>query len=88
MEGGALNHRWELAGLGGVQDLGQARCVGDADEFGDSARFRDRRGALGGRIAEVRRRYGVAELSVFGSVARGDDTDESDVDLLYVARRG
>ncbi len=30
------------------------------------------------------RRYGVAELSVFGSVARGDDTDSSDVDLLYV----
>ncbi|TCJ40088.1 MULTISPECIES: nucleotidyltransferase family protein [unclassified Parafrankia] len=37
-----------------------------------------------GRIAEVCRRYGVAELSVFGSVARGDDTDDSDVDLLYV----
>ncbi|WP_230204774.1 nucleotidyltransferase family protein [Parafrankia elaeagni] len=36
------------------------------------------------RIAEVCRRYGVAELSVFGSVARGDDTDSSDVDLLYV----
>ncbi|MCK9900128.1 nucleotidyltransferase domain-containing protein [Frankia sp. Cpl3] len=36
------------------------------------------------RIAEVCRRYGIAELSVFGSVARGDDTDESDVDLLYV----
>jgi predicted nucleotidyltransferase len=34
------------------------------------------------RIAEVCRRYGVAELSVFGSVARGDDTDSSDVDLL------
>lgn len=36
------------------------------------------------RIAEVCRRYGVAELSVFGSVARGEDTDSSDVDLLYV----
>ncbi|WP_462186704.1 MULTISPECIES: nucleotidyltransferase domain-containing protein [unclassified Frankia] len=36
------------------------------------------------RIAEVCRRYGVAELSVFGSAARGDDTDSSDVDLLYV----
>lgn len=36
------------------------------------------------RIAEVCRRYGVAELSVFGSVARGDDIDSSDVDLLYV----
>lgn len=30
------------------------------------------------------RRYGVAELSVFGSVARGDDIDDADVDLLYV----
>jgi predicted nucleotidyltransferase len=36
------------------------------------------------RIAEVCRRCGVAELSVFGSVARGEDTDSSDVDLLYV----
>ncbi|WP_391531047.1 nucleotidyltransferase family protein, partial [Candidatus Frankia nodulisporulans] len=36
------------------------------------------------RIAEVCRRYGVAELSVFGSVARGDDTASSDIDLLYV----
>ncbi|WP_243407937.1 nucleotidyltransferase family protein [Frankia canadensis] len=33
-------------------------------------------------------RYDVAALSVFGSVARGDDTDESDVDLLYVLERG
>ncbi|WP_243407447.1 nucleotidyltransferase family protein [Frankia canadensis] len=31
------------------------------------------------------RRYGVAELSVFGSVARGEDTDSSDVDLLSEA---
>lgn len=28
--------------------------------------------------------YGVTELAVFGSVARGDDTESSDVDLLYV----
>ncbi len=40
------------------------------------------------RIAEVCRRYGVAELSVFGSVARGDDTDDSDVDPLYVLEPG
>jgi predicted nucleotidyltransferase len=36
------------------------------------------------RLAELCRRYGVAELSVFGSVARGDDGPGSDVDLLYV----
>jgi predicted nucleotidyltransferase len=35
-------------------------------------------------LAEQCRRYGIAELSVFGSVARGEDGPESDVDLLYV----
>lgn len=29
-------------------------------------------------------RYGVAELSLFGSVARGTATEPSDVDVLYV----
>lgn len=36
------------------------------------------------RIAELCRRYGVRELAVFGSVARGEDRPDSDVDLLYV----
>lgn len=36
------------------------------------------------RLADVCRRYGVVELSVFGSMARGEATDDSDVDLLYV----
>ena len=36
------------------------------------------------RLAEVCRRYGVAELSVFGSVARGEAGPDSDVDLLFV----
>lgn len=31
-------------------------------------------------LAQVCRRYGVAELAVFGSVARGEATDTSDVD--------
>lgn len=34
------------------------------------------------RIAEVCRRYGVRELSVFGSAARGDFRPDSDIDLL------
>ena len=41
-------------------------------------------GALGPRLAQLCRKYGIAELSVFGSVARGDDRPDSDVDLLYV----
>ena len=39
-------------------------------------------------LAAVCRRYGVAELAVFGSVARGDATVASDVDLTYVLAPG
>ena len=34
------------------------------------------------RLAEVCRRYGVARLEVMGSFARGEQTTESDLDLL------
>ena len=40
--------------------------------------------AMGPQLAELCRKYGIAELSVFGSVARGDAEPGSDVDLLYV----
>lgn len=40
--------------------------------------------ALSGRLAELCREYGIAELAVFGSVARGSAGPDSDVDLLYV----
>lgn len=36
------------------------------------------------RLAELCQEYGIAELSVFGSAARGDARPDSDVDLLYV----
>jgi uncharacterized protein len=39
---------------------------------------------LGPRLAELCRKYGIAELAVFGSVARGDAGPDSDVDILYV----
>lgn len=38
------------------------------------------------RLREVRERYGVASLEVFGSVARGEERQDSDVDLLYVLK--
>lgn len=34
------------------------------------------------RIADVCRRHGVCELSIFGSTARGDARPDSDIDLL------
>ena len=35
------------------------------------------------RIAEICRRYGVARLEVFGSVGRGQERSDSDIDILY-----
>ena len=40
------------------------------------------------RVAEICQRYGIAELAVFGSVARGDAGPDSDIDLLYVLAPG
>ena len=40
--------------------------------------------ALGPCLAELCRKYGVAELAVFGSAARGDAAPDSDVDILYL----
>lgn len=34
------------------------------------------------RLPELRRRYGVRELAVFGSTARGEAGPESDIDIL------
>lgn len=44
--------------------------------------------AMGSRLAELCRKYGIAELAVFGSTARGDERPDSDVDLLYVRLPG
>jgi predicted nucleotidyltransferase len=37
-------------------------------------------------LAEVCRRYGVAEGALFGSMASGNARDDNDVDLLYVLK--
>jgi predicted nucleotidyltransferase len=39
-------------------------------------------------LADICRRYGIAELSIFGSRARGDQGPDSDVDLLFVVSPG
>lgn len=40
------------------------------------------------RLRDVCEQYGVASLEVFGSLARGEDRLDSDVDLLYVLKPG
>ena len=40
--------------------------------------------ALKPELAKLCQKYGLLEVSVFGSAARGDERPESDVDLLYV----
>lgn len=39
-------------------------------------------------LTPIARRYGVNRLSVFGSVARGEATEKSDVDLLVDLPKG
>lgn len=38
------------------------------------------------RLRDVCERYGVASLEVFGSVARNENREDSDIDLLYVLK--
>lgn len=35
------------------------------------------------RLRDICNRYGVSRLGVFGSVSRGEDTPDSDIDVLY-----
>ena len=39
-------------------------------------------------ILRLAKRYGVAEMRVFGSVVRGEDTPESDIDFLVEMEPG
>ena len=41
-----------------------------------------------GRLAEICDRYGIAELRIFGSQARGTAGPDSDIDVLYTLRSG
>ena len=43
---------------------------------------------LRAKVEDVMRRRGVTRASVFGSVARGDSTPESDVDFLVEFEKG
>ncbi len=39
-------------------------------------------------LPEIRERFGIQTLAIFGSVSRGEDTPDSDVDILYAFRSG
>ncbi|GHF30380.1 nucleotidyltransferase [Amycolatopsis deserti] len=39
-------------------------------------------------LREICARYGIAELLVFGSTARGEDLPSSDIDIMYELRPG
>lgn len=36
----------------------------------------------------LRETYGIAEIGIFGSVSRGEDTPDSDIDILYTFQPG
>jgi len=40
------------------------------------------------RLADICDRYGIGELQIFGSQARGTAGPDSDIDVLYTLRRG
>jgi len=40
------------------------------------------------RLAAICDKYGIAELKVFGSRARGQAAPDSDIDILYMLRPG
>ncbi|MDO5845195.1 MAG: nucleotidyltransferase domain-containing protein, partial [Methanocorpusculum sp.] len=39
-------------------------------------------------LPEIRERFGIETIGIFGSVARGEDTADSDVDVIYTFREG
>lgn len=38
---------------------------------------------LDANIVYIRNRFGIETIGIFGSVARGEDTPDSDVDIIY-----
>ena len=39
-------------------------------------------------LPEIRERFGIEMLGLFGSVSRGEDTADSDIDILYRFKTG
>lgn len=43
---------------------------------------------LEAHLSEMQERFGIESLYLFGSVARGEDTIDSDIDILYTFKEG
>ncbi|HJJ61375.1 MAG TPA: nucleotidyltransferase family protein [Methanocorpusculum sp.] len=43
---------------------------------------------LQNHLPELQERFGIETIGIFGSVARGDDSESSDVDVLYAFEEG
>jgi Predicted nucleotidyltransferases len=43
---------------------------------------------LEAHLPEIREQFGIETLGIFGSVSRGEDTPDSDVDILYRFQKG
>lgn len=41
---------------------------------------------LDAHLPQIRERFGIETIGIFGSVSRGEDTADSDVDILYAFR--
>lgn len=39
-------------------------------------------------LPELKERFGVETLGLFGSVSRGEDTPESDIDIIFTFQKG
>lgn len=59
----------------------EAYLVGDAGDRGLSDSVRS-------QVAEISEKYGVSRLDIFGSIARGEASASSDIDLLYTLHPG
>ena len=75
----------EACGVSLQVHLGEALPTGTGSAVGPVGRRLRRRRAA---VLAVAARHGMTELRVFGSVARGQDTDRSDLDLLVHVPEG
>ena len=39
-------------------------------------------------LPEIQERFGIETIGIFGSVSRGEDTPDSDIDILYTFQPG